>query len=394
MSHAAAPSVDVDLFSDDVLREPYEAWRALRDAGELVWVPANETYVVARYDLVRAAAADHRTFSSKGVAYEPQMNQMLEGTILTSSPPEHVKLRGVLGERLAPRALLASRDLLRERAEELIEPLLAAGTFDAVTQLAQPYPLRVVGDMVGLPPEGREVLLEGADAGFNGFGPLNDRAMVTFPKMMAMMEYSAYTLARENLDPAGMAMSVHEAADRGVITEETVPRLLSAYLVAGVDTTVNAIGSAIWLFASQPEAWQMLRDDPTLVPSAFEEVLRIESPVTAFFRSVTTPTEVGTVTLEEGARVMLAFGAANRDERHYPDPDRFDVTRNPADHLSFGHGIHLCAGTGLARLEAHAILDHLVARVDRWELIGPPERRLNNILRGFASLPVRAITVA
>jgi cytochrome P450 len=166
--------------------------------------------------------------------------------------------------------------------------------------------------------------------------------------------------------------------------------MMQAFVVAGMDTTVNSIASAIWLLAERPDAWAALRADPSLVRSAFEEGLRCESPVGFFCRAVTAPTSVDGVDLDAGERVMLLFASANRDERKYPAADRYDVTRNPLDHVAFGGGIHGCAGQGLARIEGPAILGALVRRVERLELAGPPVRHLNNAVRGLERLPVHA----
>jgi cytochrome P450 len=169
--------------------------------------------------------------------------------------------------------------------------------------------------------------------------------------------------------------------------------MMGAFVVAGMDTTVNAIGSAIWLLAERPDQFAALRADPSLAKSAFEETLRYESPVRLFARGATRDTEIDGVPIAGGDRVVLLFGAANRDERRYPTPERFEITRNPLDHVAFGFGIHVCVGAGLARLEGPAILASLARRVETLELAGTPKRHLNNVIRGLAELPV-AVTAA
>ncbi|MEV6258891.1 cytochrome P450 [Nocardia sp. NPDC051911] len=159
--------------------------------------------------------------------------------------------------------------------------------------------------------------------------------------------------------------------------------------MAGTDTTIHGIGSAVWLLASNPEAWAALRDGPGLARPAWEEALRLESPVSFFARGVTRDTEFGGVSLEKGDRVVMLFGSANRDESHYPRADRFEIDRAPTDHVAFGYGVHGCAGQGLARIEGVAILTTLARRVERIEIAGPPTRHLNNTVYGLESLPVR-----
>jgi cytochrome P450 len=164
--------------------------------------------------------------------------------------------------------------------------------------------------------------------------------------------------------------------------------LIFNFMGAAFDTTINAIGSIIWLLATNPSQWDALRGDPSLVPSAVNEGMRRESPLQIWGRFCRESTPVDGATVPEGTRVAVMIGSANRDERHYPDPDRFDVRRNPGDHLGFGQGIHLCVGAPLARIEIASVLGALVKKVRTIELAGDPVRRLSNTTRGFESLPV------
>ena len=166
------------------------------------------------------------------------------------------------------------------------------------------------------------------------------------------------------------------------------PRL-RGLLSAGLDTTVYALGNALFAFATHPEAWARLRVQPDLARGAFEEVLRFESSVQTFFRTTTTATELGGSELPAGAKILLFLGAANRDPRRWEEPERFDIGRKTTGHVAFGYGIHSCVGQTVARLEGEIILTALAERVERIELAGPPVRRLNNTLRGLARLPLR-----
>jgi cytochrome P450 len=197
-------------------------------------------------------------------------------------------------------------------------------------------------------------------------------------------------VAAEDLTPGGFGWTVLGAHKRGEIPVEAAVGLLAGYVVAAFDTTINAIASGTWLFATDPGQWDALRADPSLVPSAVNEIVRMESPIQHFSRVTTRDVDLGEgVVIPAGRRVLHSYASANRDERHYPAPDTFDVRRNPADHLAFSYGIHACAGQGLARMEAHAVFTALAARVRRIELDGEPVRALNNITRGFTHLPVR-----
>ena len=165
---------------------------------------------------------------------------------------------------------------------------------------------------------------------------------------------------------------------------------MGAYLGAGLDTTMNSISAAVALFARHPDQWQRLRDDPTLIPQAYNEVLRLESPVLCFTRVAAEDTMIDDVPIRGGDRVLVAYAAANRDPRKWNDPERFDITRPGSDHLAFGLGRHHCAGQGLARLEAECLIRALVRRVERFDA-AEQVRHLNNVIRGLAALHVVAV---
>ena len=193
-----------------------------------------------------------------------------------------------------------------------------------------------------------------------------------------------------SLTPGGFGSTIADAARRGEIAREAAIGLLAGYVVAAFDTTINAIATGVWLFATHPEEWERLRTDTSLIERAFHEIVRIESPIQNFSRVTTKDVDVGDgVVIPRGARVIVSYGSANRDERHFDEPERFDVMRRRIDHLGFGLGNHACAGQGLARLEAHAVFRALAPRVRHFELTGEPIRALNNITRGFSHLPAR-----
>ena len=248
-------------------------------------------------------------------------------------------------------------------------------------------PTAWVPELLGWPTEGRDRLLDWAGATFDGLGPLNDRTVAAGTGIIEMMGF-AQQLADSELPAGSMAAGILAAAGRGEIEPSQCPMAIVDYLGPSLDTTVSAIGNALWLFATHPDQWQLLRDDPSRVRQAFNEVLRLESPISCFSRVAAAGARVDGVDLPEGARLLVSYASANRDERHWDRPEQFDITRESADQLAFGHGEHVCVGMGLARLEGAAILSALVARVERIELTDPPQRRLNNLIRSFGSLPV------
>ena len=242
---------------------------------------------------------------------------------------------------------------------------------EVVGELAVPFSVSVVCDLVGLPDEGRERLLPWARLGFDSWGPPGPRAEAAAVGYQSLVDYSNTVSVPEHLEPGRWGAGIYDAVDRGDLEQEAIHGVVFAYLQAGMDTTVNAIGTALYLFAQYPDQWDQVRSDPNLIPSAVNEVLRYHSPIQRYTRVANDDIELGGVTVPAHNRVVVLIGSGNRDERRFDDPDRFDVTRNPIDHLAFGRGLHHCAGAGLARLELSAVLTRLAERVRRFEIRRP-----------------------
>jgi len=382
------PTYDDDLFTDDALAHPYDHYRALRDLGPVVWLSAHDVYAVTRYADVRAVLDDPDVFcSGQGVGFNDFINETGRGTTLMSDGDQHDRLRQVIGRPLTPKALAELRPDADSLADQLADRLARRGTFDAVRDLAEVLPATWVPDLLGWPQDGRDHLIRWGAASFDALGPANARAEAGGVGTVEMAIY-AQELAQRDLPEGSMAAGILEAAARGDIDEAQCPFAIIDYLAPSLDTTISALGNAIWLFATHPDQWQLLRREPERVKQAFNEVLRLETPISAFTRATTGPAVIDGVELPAGARVMVSYASANRDERRWDDPDTFDITRNSAAHVAFGHGEHACVGMGLARLEGAAVLGALVERIEGFELAGPPTRKLNNLIRSFASLPV------
>lgn len=386
---AARPETDLDLFAAEVVADPFPTLAALREQSPAVYSTKWDFYALTRYDDVRAAAADWESFTSaEGVALTDQFNQQIADSVLATDPPEHDALRAVLSDKLAPRGLAKVREQIAAYADSLVAAQVAKGTFDGVTDIARVFPINVVGDLVGLPMEGREKMHPGADATFAGFGPFNDYVLAHLPQMQAYHEWMVTMADRSKLSSGGWGQTIMDAVDDGRLTQMGGIRTVSAYLTAGMDTTVNALGALMALFAQRPDVWESLKADPALAAPIFEEILRLESPVIGFWRVATKEVTFGDVTVPQGAKVLLHFAAANRDPAKYPDPDQFKIDRNPLDHMAFGYGVHACAGQGLARMEAVTLLEALARQIDGFELAGQPVRGKNPIVRGYDSVPL------
>ena len=206
-----------------------------------------------------------------------------------------------------------------------------------------------------------------------------------------MLRFAQRVVRERNVLPASMAHELLTAVDEGTLAAEEVPPLLIDYIAPSLDTTISAISSALYLFATHPEQWQLLKDDPARIPNAINEVVRFESPLRAFTRKTARECVVSDVPLPAGARVLVMYASANRDEREWGAPDVFDIGNDAGRHVGFGSGAHACAGQGLARLETTAMLKALIDRVDRIEVTGQPIWGVNNIIRSYAQLPLRLI---
>ncbi|HET8988015.1 MAG TPA: cytochrome P450 [Humibacillus sp.] len=390
-SPAIAPA-DLDLFADDVLVDPYPTFSELRETAAVVYLPHNDVYALTRYDAIRAALGDWETFSSTSIGFNPMVNEALTGTSLASDPPVHTQLRAVLTENLSPRALRGLKVTIDAKADALVADLVAQGSFEAIDTLARAFPLEVVADLIGFTGEVRDNMLRWGQAAMQVIGPLNQRTAESFPIAGELYGWCA-TVTADDLAAGSVGRGVFDAETRGDIPPGTAGHIIHQYLGAGVDSTIASIGNIIGLFATHPDQLELVRMDPTLVPAAFNEVLRFWAPLHAWGRRVTKDVEIDGAVVPAGAQVALLFGAGNHDPRHYETPDAFLVERNPVDHLSFGYGPHGCAGQGLARLEAHAVIDALSRRVDRL-VVGDERRVPHNVVRSIDALPVLEVVPA
>jgi cytochrome P450 len=326
--------------------------------------------------------------SSFGVMMNDDMNQLLRGNTLCSDGDAHHQLRRVVIRPLTPAALSSLSEELEHEAEAVVERLCGKGRFCATREFATHLPVTIVSNAIGLPEEGRERMMEWSIGLFNCIGPMNDRARNAMPVLSEMMHYARTHAVPGKLKPGSWAEAIHHAAAAGEVPSEAVPVLMIDYMGPSLDTTIFGISSGVWLFANYPDQWDLVRNDPSLIPSAINEILRMEAPIQGFSRYVARDYDLDGVSLPEGSRAIVFYGAANRDPRQFPHPDRFDVRRdNAGRHMAFGAGPHACLGMNLAKLEMRALFTALVRKVTRFH-IEAEERALNNILRGFSKLIV------
>lgn len=389
------PTTDIDPFSDEFLSDPWPQLETLRGLGPVFYLSKYAVWGVANHEEVTNVLRDHERFSSaSGVGYTDLRREnpwRPPSIILEADPPLHTKTRRIISKVLTPGALSQLKDFFDRSAQELISQLCQKRIIDAISDLAEAYPLSVFPDSVGLKGGNRYNLLKYGNMVFNGNGPRNHLFEESMRDTEEVRKWVNDQCSRSMLRPGRFGAQIYDSVDIGELSEEEAGLLVRSFLSAGVDTTVNALGFAILNFAQNPDQWDKLRKSPELARSAFEEVVRLEAPVTAFFRTTSQSTEIGNVTIPEASKVLVFFAGACRDPKRWDNPNEFDIERHTAGHTGFGAGIHGCVGSMVARLEGEAVLTSLVRNVSQIELRGEPAVRLNNTLRGLDTLPVELI---
>lgn len=380
------PPLDLDLFSADSLRAPFADYRRLREAGPVVRLARPDVYAIGRFTDVQAALrASHVLVSGEGVGFSDAFNAPKGMNVIQSDGDLHKRMRATVTRPLTPAALRRARDDLKALMAERVAALIDAGQFDAMRDLAPFLPVEAVSHLVGLPDVGRERMLEWAAAAFNVIGPTADPGdIASLRDAVAFMA----SLSADMVRTGSWAGELFAAADTGRLSLQEAMAALSAYIIPSLDTTILAKGHLLAALAQAPEQWAMVRADPSLIAGAVLEGVRHSSVIRWFSRVAAEDYLVDDAVVPAGSRVMLLYGCANRDERRYAEPDRFEVTRDARDHLAWGTGPHMCAGMHLARIEMEVMLEVLVeAKVDLDA--GTPVTGANAGLYGFTSLPMR-----
>lgn len=385
------PSLDIDFYSDEVIRDPYPVYEQMRKLGPVVHLPRHDLYALPRYKEVSEVLRQPLRFvNSRGVSPIPKVNDILVGSTLNSDPPEHDRTRAVTSEPLLPGALEDIEPRLLEAANGLIDTLCTRGSFDAVTDFAQYLPVTIVAELVGLPQAvDSKQMIKWASATFNLFGTENARTTQAFEDLKDLRDFLQEYGRPEKLKEGGWAKRIFDVGPERGISYETCAQLMRDYINPSLDTTISTTGQIIKFFADHPEQWQLIRSDASLIPNAVEEAVRMATPIRAFTRYVVEDSDIAGHTIPSGKRVIVMYASANRDERKFADPDKFDVTRDVHDHLGFGQGVHMCMGMHLARREIILLLEALRLRVERFELLSAPVVAMNNTIRAYASMPVK-----
>ena len=384
---ADIPVYDVDLFTPEALRAPFGHYQALRDLGPVVRLRDPDVYVLSRFEDVRNAlqAAD-ALICGEGVGFSDVFNNPGAPNLLRSDGDQHRRLRAEVIRPLLPAQLKQHRPFLKQLIEERVKSLVDRDPFNAMTEIAQFLPTRAISALVGLPEEGRASMLDWAAAVFNSVGPVREGSERDFEVLGGWRTYLA-NLEWTSIREGSWARALQNAIGTGKLSEAEARGAVSAYVLPSLDTTILAKGHLLHALARDPEQWALLKNDRSLVPAAVIESVRHSSVVRWFARLARTEYRVGDDVVPKGGRIMIIYASANRDERFFKDPARFDIRRDARAQLAWGSGPHLCGGLHLAKMEMEVMLEALLEHCEVLEA-GEPELIANRGLYGFSNLPL------
>jgi cytochrome P450 len=388
------------------IQNPHPLYEQLRSQGPAhpvtMWGGVR-VWLITRYDEARVLLADPRVRKDGATAsalFPPgtdgSIGSVLGDNMLFKDPPDHTRLRRFVTAAFTAHAVKRLRPTIERITDELLDAIAASAhkSVDLMQALAQPLPVRVIGELLGVPAAKHDAFMSLVIPIFTSTDPQELR---TAQAELTALLRSIIATKRSRHDDDVLSDLVHRRDEGDQLSEEELLGTAFLLIVAGYETTVNLIGNGILALLQHPEQLAAVRADTTLLPGAVEEILRFESPLnTATVRFTTVPVDLGEVVIPAGELMLIALAAANRDERRFANADRFDVSRNSNRHIAFGHGIHYCVGAPLARMEGEIALDRLLTRFGdiRLAATGPLAYRSSTLMRGLQALPVTLRTVA
>lgn len=385
------PAIHYDPFSPEMHEDPYPTYRLLRDACPAYHNEERGFWALSRYADVQAAARDWGTFSNRaGVDLGEYAGQYGNGDFIETDPPDHDRLRNVVRHAFTPKHIRTLEDAVRVKATELLDQAAQQDPPDLAADFAWPLPVQMISEILGVPGADRQTVYEWTVA-FLAKAPGKDAP--SREALDAIEAFQAYFegLARDSQSSPtnGLIDDIAAAVQSGEMRADEICGMCTLLFAAGMETTASLVTNALVLLDRFPDQRRKLIEDPSLIPTGLEEILRYESPVQSLGRVTTREVEIEGAVIPAGERVLLLWGSANRDERRYDDPDVLDLTRSPKRHVAFGDGIHHCLGAPLARLEGKVALELLLERIPEYEVVGPIRRADSHHARGLARLPVR-----
>jgi cytochrome P450 len=388
----------VDLTDPDTYLHgmPYEAFRRLRERAPVAWHPYGDKpgfWTLTCYDEIQTVSRDSQTWSSEATGVfvdvpSPEDSYQLALMMLTMDPPRHTALRTLVSRGFTPRHVARLSERAADMAREILDDVMDRGECEFVSDVAGALPSYVIAELLGIPlDDGRELY---ALTEIMNTRLLGDPDQIQ--AQLQLFEYASELAVRKRATPGDDIATalLHAEVDGARLTDLEFNLFFLLLLNAGGDTTRNLVAAGTLALINHPAEWARLVADPSLLPTAIEEMLRWTSPVTMFTRTATRDTWVRETRVREGERVAMFYPSANRDAAHFAEPDRFDVARTPNHHLAFGGGgTHYCLGASLARVEATAIFGEILTRMADIELTGPVERMRSVLINGVHSMPVR-----
>lgn len=386
--------------------DPYPAYDVLRRGPRVAQDEATGTWLVSRHADVDALLRDRRlgrsylhvaTHADMGRPEEPAAHapfwRVIRGGMLDVEPPDHTRLRRLVSRAFTPRTVEQLRGTVQRVTDELVENALEQGEFDLIATIAEPLPVTVIAQLLGVPETDRH-LLRPWSADICGMYELDPSEQAAATAVRACEEFGAYLveLSRERrVRPQDdLVTALTQVVDGGdVLTQDELVGTCVLLLNAGHEATVGVTGNGWWTLLRHPAELARLRADPSLLPTAVEELLRFDTPLQLFERWVLEEVEIGGTTVPRGAELGLLFGSANRDPAVFDDAARFDVGRRTNPHVSFGAGVHFCLGAALARLELTTSFQTVLRRLPRLSLVEEPTWRPGYVIRGLEQLRVR-----
>lgn len=387
------PVYNKSVFSTKSLASGLQLYKDLSALGDVIYLKKDKVYAVTSYAAHMEVLNDPETFTAaQGVALNKQANEVPEAkvSVLMSEGDEQRKRKAWYMKPITQRKLKDIKDNISESCENMVQDLAKKNEIEVVKDFAAHIPLEIVSKMIGYPEKGSKKLLDWAFATFNTFGPNNLRTLKSLPGLIFGLSKYSRTLNKDNVLPGSWSHATFKAIEEGKLGEDEGRAIVMGYAIPSLDTTIQSATSMFELLAKHPEKFNEIKENPDLIRGVVNEAIRLSSPVRGFSRVITKDTEVAGYQLEKDKRILMLWSCANRDPKKYPNPDEFDIHRNPEDHLGWGYGNHRCAGEHLARLEMEELLKALCKHASKLE-VSNSEPFLNNTLQGYKSMSGKII---
>ena len=379
-----------DPFTREMIDSPYEMYRSLREHAPVYHNDVHDFWALATFDHVQAASRNWEVFSSaSGTDLEESTEIFGAGNVVSSDPPDHTRLRAVLQKHFVPGTVALLRPSLQRRTDALVSNFCERGSADLATELAWALPATTISALLGVPEHVDPTLSSLVDTAFaagieeQGFLPGAKEAAAEIRSILGYLLEDPATMDQQGL----LGVLAEATHHKDIVHDEAVGLAFMLY-AAGTDTTACLISNALLFLDEQRDLRETLLDDPSLIPAALEEILRLESPLQFQCRRTNAPVVVGDQEIPSLATVVLLYGSANRDETRFDDAEQPRLDRGGIRHLAFGHGLHACIGAPLARAEAEIALTAVLSRLGDYSVSGDIARLEKRLLRGLVSLPV------